>query len=60
MDWRPIETAPKDEMVIGYEDGMMRLVLWEGEWKCVGADVRPFWFNPTHWMPLPTAPRKDE
>lgn len=33
MDWQPIETAPKDEFILLYEDGMMRCGLWEnGGW----------------------------
>lgn len=57
MDWQLIETAPKDQMVLGWNDGMMRLVLWEGgEWVQVGATIEAGWFIPTHWMPLPPAP----
>lgn len=57
-EWRPIETAPKDAMLLGYADGMVRLVLWEGgRWVQVGATIELGWFNPTHWMPLPEPPK---
>ena len=57
MTWQLIETAPKGELLLGYEDGMMRLIFWEGDcWKQVGATIEKGWFEPTHWMPLPDAP----
>lgn len=57
MDWRPIETAPESAMILGYADGMIRLVmLEEGEWMTVGADIDHYWFEPTHWMPMPAPP----
>lgn len=56
MGWQPIETAPKDAMILGYEDGMMRLVMWESGWVQVGASIERGWFEPTHWMPLPERP----
>lgn len=34
MEWQPIETAPKDEFLLLYEDGMMRCGMWEGgKWQ---------------------------
>jgi hypothetical protein len=55
--WQPIETAPKDEMILGYADGMMRLLFFEGGvWKLVGATIEANWFEATHWMPLPSPP----
>ena len=60
-EWQPIETAPKDELLLGYADGMMRLVMWEGgAWVQVGATIEEGWFEPTHWMPLPEPPQKEE
>ena len=60
MAWQPIETAPKDALILGYEDEMMRLIFWEGEeWKVVGASIHSWWFEPTHWMPLPEPPSVD-
>lgn len=58
-DWQPIETAPKDKMLLGYEDGAMRLIFWERGWVQVGATIERGWFEPTHWMPLPPAPEDD-
>lgn len=44
-------------MILGYADGMIRLVmLEEGEWMTVGADIDHYWFEPTHWMPMPAPP----
>lgn len=58
--WQPIETAPSGELLLGHEDGMMRLIYWEsGVWKQVGATIEKGWFEPTHWQPLPDPPESD-
>jgi len=71
VQWRPIETAPKDGTVIDLwdwkymhrvTDACWRHHYWEngkplGE-KSWGAGDRdgPFVMEPTHWMPLPKRP----
>lgn len=58
--WQDIADAPRDELIIGHADGMTRLVLWEkGTWSQVGATIEVGWFEPTHFMPLPTPPGGD-
>lgn len=57
-EWQNIETAPKDEMILAYADGMMRLLIWDGRWLQVGARIEPGWFMPTHWQPLPPPPQE--
>jgi hypothetical protein len=66
--WKPIETAPKDEVVMLYKPdeprsgGYVVSGYW-GEWPalstttecwiaCSGGPLRA----PTHWMPLPEPP----
>ena len=62
-DWQPIETAPKDgTAVLGYDpsDGYLCIyvVRWrEGEWREAAGEEYGRW-RPTHWMPLPSPPRK--
>lgn len=56
MTWQPIETAPRDAMILGHDDGMVRLVMWESQWVQVGATIEAGWFEPTEWMPLPELP----
>ena len=55
MEWQPIETAPKDGMVLVW-DGYPRIAWQErGVWR----DSDEFFaqaLNPTHWMPLPDPP----
>lgn len=29
-EWLPIESAPRDEFILLYENGMMRCGMWEG------------------------------
>jgi hypothetical protein len=59
MDWQPIETAPKDQVILYYP-----AVFKPGrgmtlpEWVKVGrAEETPF-RKPSHWLPLPAAPRR--
>ena len=64
MDWRLIETAPRDGVTIFGENvklGQRGMVHWNGwEWEIVdGLNNMPMGigFCPTHWMPLPPAAR---
>ena len=54
-EWQPIETAPPTECLVwgpfcGFavstRDGNGE--WWEGDYRCI---------EPTHWMPLPEAPK---
>lgn len=63
IDWRPIETAPKDERVVllGREDGPIFAVGrwiaglgWCGDWVRVARGMRP-----THWAPLNMPSERD-
>ena len=60
--WQPIETAPKDgtDVIAGHPDGSIDVLSWlevknnrqgwtDGEYFALS------W--PTHWMPLPAAPK---
>jgi hypothetical protein len=65
MDWRPIETAPKDQtrILVSKVGGDVRTASWAS--KAYGGgwwdDDFPLETssrsrNPTHWMPLPEPP----
>ena len=71
-EWRPIETAPKDEFVLlagpsGYTTietvfttGRMCSDYHAGRWiDHANDDLTDWGFNPTHWMPLPKPPALD-
>ena len=71
--WQPIETAPKDGTAFrAYADELIDLdfnpwgsveAAWSGEEfiGCVWNGQQDAWYgkaiNPTHWMPLPAAPK---
>ena len=70
MQWRPIETAPKDGTVIvatgynfGDESNERHYVItsWEdGSWiECSEWNDASYLTYLTHWMPLPPAPAID-
>jgi len=70
MEWKPIETAPKDGTDIlvcvthnlsADEWETMQWVDWQVpgmEWP-VFTDRIDIPFQPTHWMPLPAPPKQD-
>jgi hypothetical protein len=74
LQWRPIETAPKGEPVLVFNDGgvsvaeyVQHTIKGEGRWECE-ADGYPArdsqeeticLENPTHWMPLPKLPKEE-
>ena len=72
-EWQPIDTAPKDGTAFrAYADELIDLdfnpcgsveAAWNGEELigCVWNGQQDAWYgkaiNPTHWMPLPAAPK---
>jgi len=66
MTWKPIETAPKDEVILAWMvdfegESMCSIIEFNGvdrcEWANTGEEFGISWFKPTHWMPLPEPPR---
>ena len=74
--WQPIETAPKDRRVLGYNGEIVTEMLWLNDkddddhigWCCAGFTGggmlyyhhNEFEPKPTQWMHLPPAPNKGE
>ena len=63
-EWGPIETAPKDGTDIILYVGLIAhdfaVAHWNGEYwdmGCGGGRVHDEFGAPTHWMPLPEAPK---
>lgn len=69
MQWRPIETAPKDgKTILGffptkagyYADQRFMTIHWTGfEWENTTSGTKPS-YNPTHYMELPQPPKGNE
>ena len=61
-DWRPIETAPKDDsVVLLYGNGWTTMGWWDADCEAWEDDRVPEYsaacvWTPTHWMPLPPSP----
>jgi hypothetical protein len=65
MEWKPIETAPRDCQILLckiYNDGDASISA--GEWvdEIGGFDMMGYTWHmfPTHWMPLPEPPNGTE
>jgi hypothetical protein len=63
MDWKPIESAPKDTPIYACEEahGYFGNVIWNGsEWEAVNfqGSLMGIGFYPTHWAPItsPSSP----
>ena len=72
-EWQPIETAPKDgTSVLGFDGiGIAIMEWWEPEPEEDGESRYPSWVSysntgqeflsaPTHWMPLPAPPSREQ
>lgn len=71
MEWKPIETAPKDGTVILlYGSEGFTLAKWSHLWNysfwvAISGNEKCFTYDecyveisdPTHWMPLPDSPQ---
>jgi hypothetical protein len=63
--WQRISTAPKDGKNILIYDGFISVGYWldgahswnDGNWWVEGGQIT---VDPTHWMPLPAAPTKED
>lgn len=61
MEWQPIQTAPKDKLVLlamyphhGYVEAPIKVGgFWDGKWNIFGGSWRP-----THWQSLPEPPKE--
>ena len=71
MEWQPIETAPIGELVIVADGAIIapaikkdgRWWFWEGGIDENDSADMNWWLDghePTHWMPLPTAPETNQ
>jgi hypothetical protein len=70
LEWRPIETAPRDGSLVLFTAGYHRLLCDPSGWICIGCWLRDmhgegsgfhhaagiYKIYPTHWMPLPGPP----
>lgn len=74
MNWQPIATAPIEpfDKEFWYRPHSPRLLVWCGRWAEIATydytergkgrwlDVTGRVTKPTHWMPLPNAPKESE
>ena len=66
--WQPIETAPKDETQILTAGSEIEIAYWQeftdtGKakgWRDGWFNLSGYYIHPTHWMPLPEPPTKEE
>jgi hypothetical protein len=56
---KPIETAPRDKKILGFENGWFPMCWDNRGWElsgCVWAD-ESYDCKPTHWLPMPEVPK---
>lgn len=63
LDWQPIETAPKDDVIVLTDGGMLWQGFWQEGYEWVtgyndGIMQVSIKLQPTHWAPLPAGPPK--
>lgn len=62
--WYPIESAPKDGSAVfcfgGFNQENPRIIRWDVSGRNGGWRSNGFYFNPTHWMPLPPPPSQGD
>ena len=60
MQWKPIETAPKDgtEILVWFDEAKRHFILWwfDGDWRFIGGTITPV-IPPNFWMLLPPPPK---
>ena len=57
--WRPIETAPKDAVILVHDEGHVGKAMFDpdtGKWLDLESANHPYDPAPQHWMPLPAIP----
>ncbi|MGI9295970.1 MAG: DUF551 domain-containing protein [Pseudomonadales bacterium] len=58
-DWQPISSAPRDgSSILASDCGVIGVVRWQRDCWQVDAGRPGDYLNPTHWMPLPSAPEE--
>jgi hypothetical protein len=60
-EWKPIETAPESgEFLVYIPDGepKIQVGVWRPNIKVIGNHFMFDMWKPTHWMPLPDAPKE--
>jgi len=62
MDWKPIETAPKNgSHILLFRPEIQFTGYWGGAnsgWRINAPGLPSLWPVPTHWMPLPLNPER--
>ena len=62
QEWLPIETAPKDctDVLLHIPGRVPVVAAWYRRgWTPMDSDDGPLSSEPTHWMPLPAAPKQE-
>lgn len=59
--WLPIESAPSDgTRVLIFSNGAVLSAFFDTDYDGWRVGREYYFYYPTHWMPLPAAPKEDE
>lgn len=56
-NWQPIESAPTDERILAWNDGLPCTVYALGDGRVENADGGGADWREAYWMPLPAPPQ---
>lgn len=56
--WQTIDTAPKNKPILCWTKTGPTIAFWRASYHCWASIPGIYTIHPTHWIPLPAAPKE--